>query len=217
LAEPLVAPAHQFDDLEQQREASELGIWVFLCTEVLLFGGLFTVYTAYRFLYPHAFARASQTLDVTLGGVNTVVLIGSSLTMALAVHAARIGRRRMLVGCLGLTMLLGSVFLGIKGIEWAEKFHEGHVPGIVYHVTGADAPQQALFYFLYFMMTGIHALHLIIGIAIVGVILVMGWRGRFSPAYHNPVEITGLYWHFVDIVWIFLLPILYLVDRHGPP
>ena len=198
MADHSATVAHQFDDAEQQRGAAELGMWIFLATEVLFFGGMFTAFTAYRWLYPAAFAHASRHLDVPLGGTNTVVLIGSSLTLALAVHAAREGRRRTLLVCLALTMLLGAVFLGIKAIEWGHKWEDGLVPG------------------LRFTLTGVHALHLLIGIGVVGVILALAWRGRYTAEYHNPVEVTGLYWHFVDIVWIFLLPMLYLIGRHGP-
>jgi cytochrome c oxidase subunit 3 len=216
LAEHSASVAHQFDDAVQQREASELGMWVFLATEVMFFGGLFTAFTAYHWTHAEAFNHASRHLDVLLGGINTGVLIGSSLTMVLAVHGARTGRRSLLLGCLVLTMLLGGVFLGIKAIEWHHKWVDGLVPGLNFRLTGPDAGEEELFYFLYFAMTGVHALHLVIGIAVVGVIWLLAWRGRFTPAYHNPVEVTGLYWHFVDIVWIFLLPMLYLIGRHGP-
>ncbi len=216
MAEHAAAVAHQFDDAEQQRGAAELGMWIFLATEVMFFGGMFTAFTAYRWLYPAAFAHASRHLDVLLGGTNTVVLIGSSLTMVLAVHGAREGHRRTLLVCLALTMLLGSVFLGIKAIEWRHKWEDGLVPGLRFTLTGVDAGPQELFFFLYFAMTGVHALHLVIGIGVVGVILALAWRGHYTAAYHNPVEVTGLYWHFIDIVWIFLLPMLYLIGRHGP-
>jgi len=216
MADRAATVAHQFDDAEQQRGAAELGMWIFLATEVMFFGGMFTAFTVYRWLYPEAFAHASRHLDVLLGGINTVVLIGSSLTMVLAVHGARQGRRAMLLSCLALTMLLGATFLGIKGVEWMHKWEDGLVPGLRFTLTGRDAGPEELFFFLYFAMTGVHAVHLIIGICVVGVILVLAWRGRYTPAYHNPVEVTGLYWHFVDIVWIFLLPLLYLIGRHGP-
>ena len=216
MAEHAAAVAHQFDDAEQQRGAAELGMWIFLATEVMFFGGMFTAFTAYRWLYPEAFTHASRHLDALLGGINTVVLIGSSLTMVLAVHGARHGHRRMLLVCLALTMLLGSAFLGVKAIEWASKWEHGLVPGLHFTLTGADAGRQELFFFLYFAMTGVHALHLVIGIGVVGVILALAWRGHYTAEYHNPVEVTGLYWHFIDIVWIFLLPMLYLIGRHGP-
>ncbi len=205
---------HHFDDMGQQHEAATLGMWLFLATEVLFFGGLFAAYMLYRVWYPGTFGEASRTLDITLGTVNTMVLITSSLTMALAVHAAATDERRGTMIFLVLTMVLGAVFLGIKGVEYYSKFVEHHVPGPGFHFEG-QAPERAqLFFSLYFAMTGLHALHMIIGFGILSVILYMTWRGAFSSRWHTPVEITGLYWHFVDIIWIFLFPLLYLVDRH---
>jgi cytochrome c oxidase subunit III len=205
---------HHFDDMDQQREAATLGMWLFLATEVLFFGGLFAAYMLYRVWYPGTFADASRSLDITLGTVNTAVLITSSLTMALAVRAAATGERRAAMICIVLTMVLGAAFLGIKGVEYYEKFAEHHVPGPGFHFEG-QAPERAqLFFSLYFAMTGLHALHMIIGLGILAVMLYMTWRGAFSTRWHTPVEISGLYWHFVDIVWIFLFPLLYLVDRH---
>ena len=205
---------HHFDDLDQQHEAATLGMWLFLATEVLFFGGLFTAYMLYRVWYPETFGAASRTLDITLGTVNTMVLITSSLTMALAVHAAANNDRRKVMMFLVLTMVLGTVFLGIKGVEYYHKFEEHHVPGLGLQFEG-PAPERAnLFFSLYFAMTGLHAAHMIIGLGLLTVRLVMAARGRFSVAWHTPVEISGLYWHFVDIIWIFLFPLLYLVDRH---
>ena len=209
------ALAHQFDDLAQQREAATLGMWVFLVTEILFFGGLFAVYLVYRNWYPEAFAAASHELDVTLGTINTAVLIGSSLTMALAVHAAQLGRRRQLLAFLVVTMILGAVFLGIKGVEYQHKFHEHHVPGLSFVFEAPHAPQAEIFFSLYFVMTGLHALHMVIGLGIMAVMLWLAWGGSITPEYYSPVEISGLYWHFVDIVWIFLFPLLYLIGRHG--
>jgi cytochrome c oxidase subunit 3 len=205
---------HHFDDLDQQHEAATLGMWVFLATEVLFFGGLFAAYMLYRVWYPETWGAASRTLDITLGTVNTMVLIGSSLTMALAVHAAAGDQRRRLMMFLVLTMLLGLVFLGIKGIEYAHKFEEHHVPGLSFHFEGTAPERANLFFSLYFAMTGLHALHMVIGLGIMTVMLIMAARGQFSARWHTPVEISGLYWHFVDIIWIFLFPLLYLVDRH---
>jgi cytochrome c oxidase subunit 3 len=190
-------------------------MWVFLLTEILFFGGLFLAYTVYRHAYPSAFMAASHQLDVTLGTINTAVLIGSSLTMALAVHAAQTGSRRLLVIFLLATIALGCVFLGIKATEYVHKFAEYHVPGPSFRFEPKYFREAQIFFSLYFVMTGLHALHMVIGIA---VMLVMVWRaarGGFSPAYYVPVEVTGLYWHFVDIVWIFLFPLLYLIGRHG--
>jgi cytochrome c oxidase subunit 3 len=209
-----VAVSHQFDDAEQQVEASTLGMWTFLATEILFFGGLFLVYTIYRLAYPQAFAEASNHLDVVLGAVNTAVLIGSSLTMVLAVHSARIGSRRGLILFLLATLVLGGIFLGIKGVEYAHKFHEHLVPGADFRFTGADPRHAAIFFSIYFAMTGMHALHMIIGAGLILTLVGMAWRRRFSPEYFTPVEMVGLYWHFVDIVWIFLFPLLYLIGRH---
>jgi len=213
MAEHAEALAHQFDDVDQQREAATLGMWVFLATEVMFFGGMLTLYTVYRYLYARGFAEGSRQLDLWLGSINTVVLITSSLTMALGVHGARVGHRRTLLVSLVLTMLLGATFLSIKSVEYVHKFEEGLVPGIYFTYAGPEAPHVELFVWLYFVLTGVHAVHLMIGIGAVGVIAFMASRGRFGPAYHTPVELVGLYWHFVDVVWIFLLPLLYLLHH----
>jgi cytochrome c oxidase subunit III len=209
------ALAHQFDSLAQQKEAATLGIWVFLVTEVLFFGGLFATYTIYRAWYPEAFAAASHELDVTLGTINTVVLITSSLTMALAVHAAQLGQRKLLLLFLAATMILGSTFLGIKSVEYYHKFAEHHVPGPGFQFEREHFRHAQLFFSLYFIMTGLHAVHMVIGIGIMLVMFWWSWRGTITADYYGPIEISGLYWHFVDIVWIFLFPLLYLIGRHG--
>lgn len=282
--------AHQFDDLEQQLEASTLGMWVFLGTEVLFFGGLFAGYTAYRYKFAAAFAEGSQHLDVVLGTFNTGVLLLSSLTMALSVNSVQTGKRKAMLRFLAATMVLGTVFLGIKFVEYRHKFVEHLVPGARFslvhlHESGAaeatgrvgtiaefgpdhvaierdgklhvfsiaedlqvtldgrparfgdlavgqaarvvpaeegdgavansiraNSPRVELFFSFYFAMTGFHALHMIIGVVAVGIVALMARQGRFSPEYYTPVEMTGLYWHFVDIVWVFLFPLLYLID-----
>jgi cytochrome c oxidase subunit 3 len=209
---------HHFDSLEQQHEAATLGMWLFLVTEVLFFGGLFMAYLLYRVWYPEAWAAGSEELSIRLGGFNTVVLIGSSLTMAMAVRSAQTGYRRATVGWLLGTMALGLTFLVVKFFEYKDKFTHHHVPGYDFHIEGAHAglagPME-IFFSLYFTMTGLHALHMIIGFGIMSVITWMAYRGRFSTQWSTPVEMSGLYWHFVDIVWIFLFPLLYLVDRTG--
>jgi cytochrome c oxidase subunit 3 len=205
------ALAHHFEDLEQQKDAASLGMWVFIAQEVMFFGGLFLMYVVYRNLYPAAFSAGSHHLNVGLGAFNTGVLIGSSLTMALAVHAAALGKRRQIVWWLILTIVLGSVFLGVKVLEYKDKFDHHLVPGPHFHFEGPLAPQAQIFYSLYFAMTGLHALHMVVGIPILALMAYWAWRGRFSPEYFTPVELTGLYWHFVDIVWIFLFPLLYLI------
>jgi cytochrome c oxidase subunit 3 len=203
--------AHQFEDAAQQRESSTLGMWVFLATEIMFFGGLFAAYTAYRYTYPIGFAEASHHLDVWLGGINTAVLLTSSLTMALAVRSAQIGKRRQIVGFLVLTMLLGLAFLGIKAYEYHAKFVHHLVPGASFEFEGTHAREAQMFFYLYFAMTGLHAIHMFAGVAVVLVITGMAARGKFTPGYYNPLEVTGLYWHFVDIIWIFLYPLLYLI------
>ena len=206
--------AHHFDSLDQQREATTLGMWVFLVTEVLFFGGLFLVYSVYRTWYPQAFAAASHELDIMLGTINTAALITSSLTMALAVHAAQLGERKRLLLFLVLTMALGLTFLGIKGVEYYHKFAEHHVPGPSFQFEKEYARHAQLFFSLYFLMTGLHALHMIIGLGIMTWMLFWSWNGTITTEYYSPIEISGLYWHFVDIVWIFLFPLLYLLGRH---
>jgi cytochrome c oxidase subunit 3 len=238
---------HHFDNMRQQKEAAVLGMWVFLLTEILFFGGLFVAYMIYRVWYYDAFAEASRRLSLFWGGLNTAVLIGSSLTMALAVRCAQTNNRKWTVNWLILTMLLGCVFLGVKVIEYEDKFANYEVPGAHYdwmyherhlaaeggeHASAAEAsageehrnlslsPDQLqrttqLYFSLYFTMTGLHALHMIIGVGLMMVITWMAWKGKFDAEYYTPVEMSGLYWHFVDIVWIFLFPLLYLVERHN--
>jgi cytochrome c oxidase subunit III len=207
--------AHQFEDMGQQREAGSLGMWVFLVTEIMFFGGLFATYIIYRNLYIDAFQIGSRLLNVHFGAVNTVVLIGSSLTMALAIHSAQVGKRTATVAYLLATMILGAAFLAVKfTFEWTADYHEHLVPGFGFLVRpewGAAGPHVPMFFCFYFFMTGLHALHMIIGFSILAVLVVMSHRGRFGPEYYAPLEISGLYWHFVDIVWIFLFPLLYLI------
>jgi cytochrome c oxidase subunit III len=217
---------HHFDDMAQQAEASTLGMWVFLVTEIMFFGGLFMAYLAYRAASPEGFAEASHHLNVTWGAVNTLVLIISSLTMALAVRSAQTSApARVQVAWLVATMLLGAAFLGVKVIEYADKFHHNIVPGPAANVLGlfhkgafkwegTHSQAAEMFFSLYFCMTGLHALHMIIGIGIMTVIAIMAWRRTFDANYYTPVEVAGLYWHFVDIVWIFLFPLLYLIGYH---
>ena len=219
--------AHQFDDLEQQHDASNFGMWIFLTTEVMFFGGLFAGYIIYRHEYFSAFEAGSRLLNWRIGAANTAVLICSSLTMALAVHAAQVGKRKALVTFLLLTILLGLAFIGVKlTFEWRRDWHENLVPGelVLGHPfapqgdvlkqlqeRNAPLPQVQLFMFFYFAMTGFHALHMVVGVGLLLVLTLMAWQGRFSPQRFNPIEGVGLYWHFVDIVWIFLFPLLYLI------
>ncbi len=204
--------AHQFEDLQQQHDTASLGMWIFLATEVLFFGGLFASYTVYRNFYLPGFEAGSHHLDVTIGAINTAVLICSSLTMALAVRAAQLGRRKSLVAFLLGTMLLGLAFIFIKlMLEWRHDYLEGFAPGVNFTFAGPLARSVEMFFIFYFIMTGVHALHMVIGEGILGTLLIMAWKGRFGPDHFNAVEVAGLYWHFVDIVWIFLFPLLYLI------
>ena len=206
---------HHFDDMDQQAEASTLGMWVFLVTEIMFFGGLFMAYIVYRHASPLGFEEASHELNLYLGAVNTAVLICSSLTMALAVRAAQTNQSRgTQVGFLLVTMLFGFGFLGIKAYEYWEKFHVGHVPGANFVWDGQYPHAAEQFYSLYFAMTGLHALHMVVGISIMTYIAIMAWRRTYDAEYYTPVEVAGLYWHFVDIVWIFLFPLLYLIGGH---
>jgi cytochrome c oxidase subunit 3 len=226
---------HHFENMEQQREAGTIGMWVFLVTEIMFFGGMFLAYTLYRSFYPAAFSSGSNHLDITLGTVNTAVLIFSSFTMAMAVYFTQVGKPRPQVICLILTLILGVTFLGIKAVEYKSKWDDHLIPGrlfagnpfnpvVAQHsdedphklhlLEGASVNQVQMFYWIYFAMTGMHALHMIIGAGLLTFLLIYSLKGRFGPEYHSPVEVIGLYWHFVDIVWIFLFPLLYLLGRH---
>lgn len=213
---------HHFADVEQQKDAATLGMWVFLGTEIMFFGGLFCAYLVYRRWYFNEFAAGSRSLNVTLGAINTAVLICSSLTVALGVRAAQTGKRALLVLLLILTLLFGLAFLGIKGKEWYDKYEEHHIPGAAFHADDIaraypqihfDERHEQIYFSLYFAMTGLHALHMVIGVGIFLYLTYYACRGRFTSEYYTPVEIGGLYWHFVDIVWIYLFPLLYLIDQ----
>jgi cytochrome c oxidase subunit III len=226
-----------FRDLDHQHEAAALGMWVFLATEVMFFGALFCGLAVYHHLYPAAFEKGSEKLNFVIGGINTVVLLVSSLFMVLAVHYARHGDRRRTTRYLGLTALLGVAFLVFKGYEYYTDYRDYLIPGwrfddrewidAKYRPPGEPAPEEQkaslepgqvqhvkLFLSYYWVMTALHGLHVTIGIAVVLVMMGLAWRGYFSPAYYSPVDVTGLYWHFVDVVWIFLLPMLYLLGTH---
>ena len=236
--------AHQFDSMEQQKDASSLGMWVFLLTEIMMFGGLFASYLIYRIKYYPAFVAGSTSINVSWGFANTLVLIASSLTMAMAVWAAQKGKRQQQVLFIVLTMVLGSVFLGVKAVEYHAKYEECHIPGGIigkgFDATGGCkvdgkvigdiseeikgsmpeaaakqvARQTEIFFVFYFAMTGLHATHMLIGLGVLAWLLWRAHRGEFGPDYYTPVENVGLYWHFVDIVWIYLFPLLYLISRH---
>jgi cytochrome c oxidase subunit 3 len=205
--------AHQFDDYEQQKEASTIGMWLFLATEILFFGGLFLGYTVYRGMYPAAYGEASRHLDIVLGTINTGVLLCSSLTMAMAIHEAQVGNRRLVILFLIITMILGAAFLGIKFYEYYQKYVEHLIPGAGFVWEGPDSTHASLFFIFYFVMTGMHAVHMLIGLGVMTVMVILSARGKFNSIYYSPLELSGLYWHFVDIVWVFLFPLLYLVER----
>jgi cytochrome c oxidase subunit 3 len=208
---------HHFDDMDQQFDSATFGMWVFLLTEIMFFGGMFGAYTVYRSMYPEAFASTSAFMNPLYGALNTAVLIVSSLSMALAVRAAHLGQQKVLQLMLLITMFFGVCFLVIKGFEYHEHWVDMKVPLFGGHWNYSEAPQfahqaQILFCF-YFFMTGFHAIHMLVGLGIMTTIFMMARKGTFSPAYYTPVEVSGLYWHFVDIVWIFLFPLLYLIGH----
>jgi cytochrome c oxidase subunit 3 len=192
-------PHAEHQDPAAAFETSKLGLWTFLATEVLLFGALFTAYAVYRTDYPDLFQTAHLKLNRVLGTVNTVVLITSSLTVVLGIDAIRKGKARLLQLFYGATIVLGAVFLCIKYVEWTEEFHHGLFP------------DTNIFFSLYFVMTGLHGIHVLLGMCAMTYVVVLAGRGQLSAAYTTPAEITGLYWHFVDLVWIYLLPLLYLI------
>lgn len=235
----------QFKTLEQQKDSASLGMWIFLVTEVMFFGGIMLAYTINRHAYFAAFAMGSNTLDLKLGGFNTIVLLASSFTMAMAVWSTQVGKRQLVSIFLLLTIVLGFVFFGVKYIEYSQKFHHHLVPGRNFDISycinhpakcedmkpeeldvereelakafqlDSDLNSHAqLYYSAYFGMTGLHALHMVIGAGLLLWLLKLSLAGRFTPQYNTPVDMVGLYWHFVDIVWIYLFPLLYLIDRH---
>jgi len=203
--------AHHFDTIERQDYAVRLGMWLFLATEVLLFAGLFLGYTVYRHFYHEAFHEASRHLDLWAGATNTVVLITSSLSVALAYWAIKQDKQKLCAGLLVFTIACALVFLAIKAIEYHHKFEEGALPGAWYHYSEVTAPGANLYYTIYFLSTGLHAIHVIVGMSILIWVLARVLKGHFSSTYFVPVELGGLYWHLVDLVWIFLFPLLYLI------
>ncbi len=217
------APAllSHFDDLRQQDDITKLGMWTFLATEVMFFGGMFLAYILFRWKYHGPFAEGSNSLIMPAGFFNTFVLLCSSLSMALAVDDAKLGQIRPMIRNLIITMILGTIFLGVKAFEYYTDFEEHLIPGLDFHphhVQALDVPKVQLFFVLYFAMTGLHALHMVIGIAAIGILAYMVHRSKFADG--TTVESLGLYWHFVDLVWVFLFPLLYLIDLNyhpGPP
>ncbi|MCB9544346.1 MAG: cytochrome c oxidase subunit 3 family protein [Myxococcales bacterium] len=207
--------AHHFHDRAQESGSAKMGMWLFLVTEVLLFSGLFVAYTIIKAVNPVMWAEASKQLDATLGTINTVVLIGSSLTVALAVRAAQTNqageKNKQIAGLLGVTILLAGTFLVIKYFEYSHKFHVGLLPGTHYFFEGINADNPHLFFGVYFLMTGLHGIHVVIGMVVLTWVMIRSMKGHFYKDYYTPVELGGLYWHLVDLIWIYLFPLLYLV------
>ncbi|MFZ1685481.1 MAG: cytochrome c oxidase subunit 3 family protein [Candidatus Zixiibacteriota bacterium] len=203
--------AHHFSDVEQQRESAKLGMWIFLLTEVLLFGGLFCFYAIFRSWYPDMFHNAHKALDLTMGATNTVVLITSSVTMALAIRSMQLGRRTQTIWFLVGTLALAATFLVIKYFEYSHKIHLGQLPGKFYHFQGIEGTNPHVFFSVYFAMTGLHGIHVIGGMSVIGWVLYNTIKNKYSAEYYTPIEMTGLYWHLVDLIWIFLFPLLYLI------
>ena len=203
--------AHHFESLEQQEESANLGMWLFLITEVMFFGGLFAVYATYYFWYPHVYEHASLKMNLWLGGINTVVLLTSSFTMVLAVHYTREGNKRKMIALLTATLALAACFLVIKGVEYYQKYDHGLFLGKYFLYEGSDAREMHLFMCLYYFMTGLHAFHIILGMGVMTWLLILAVQGKIGAHRYLPVDMTGLYWHFVDLVWVFLFPLLYLM------
>jgi cytochrome c oxidase subunit 3 len=213
---------HHFANMEQQRESSTLGMWIFLVTEIMFFGGLFAAYLIFRIAYPDVWDMGSQHMEFWPGTINTVILLCSSFTVAWSVHAVQLGHHKLTAILLLITVLMGCGFLVVKAHEYRNHYEEGTVPGPFWHYntvhnpdgTTRPAPHQLqLFFYLYFVMTGLHALHVTIGVVLLAIIAFFAWTGKYNAEYHNPVHISGLYWHFVDLVWIFLFPLLYLISN----
>lgn len=201
----------QFEDLDKQDHAARLGMWLFLASELLLFAGFFGLYVAYRAMYGAEFVHSARHNDLILGTTNTIVLITSSFTVAWAVHAMRHGRPRTTVLMLGATLVFGAAFMVIKTVEYGRHFQEGIFPGVHFRHEALDTYGARTFFTLYYLMTGLHALHVLVGMGVIAFVLVMARRGLFAPERHAALENAGLYWHLVDLIWIYLWPLLYVV------
>lgn len=204
--------AHHFDNAEHEYQSSKQGVWLFLCTEILMFGGLFVAYALFHHMYPELFIAGSKYLDWKLGATNTVVLLFSSLTMALGIYYNQMRNKNMAALMLTITIVCGFIFMGIKWVEYSHKFHEGLYPGAMFSGEVGEVKNLALYFSFYFMMTGLHAIHVLTGMGLIAWVLVRTLRGEFGPEYYTPVEGVGLFWHLVDLVWIYLFPLLYLVS-----
>ncbi len=204
--------AHHFESAEQEYTSSKLGIWLFLSTEILMFGGLFVAFFIYKGMYPEVFFKGAESLSWQFGAVNTVVLLASSLTMALGIHYIQKGRNEAAFWQLIITVLCGAIFMGIKYIEYSSKFEAGLFPGAMFAGDSAGIWNLPLYFSFYFMMTGLHGLHVLIGMGLITWVAIRCKRGEFGPKYYTPVEGVGLFWHVVDLIWIYLFPLLYLVE-----
>lgn len=202
--------AHHFDTMEQQFDTAKLGMWVFLVTEILMFGGLFAAFIIFKSFDTKVFILAHEHLNKVMGGANTVVLLTSSLTMALAVRSAQLSRKSQTSGYLVVTILCALAFLVVKYFEYSQKIEHGLLPGTHFH--NDELPKSAhVFFSLYFMMTGLHGIHVVIGIGLISWVLLRNQKNEFDSSFYTPVEIVGLYWHLVDLIWIYLFPLLYLI------
>jgi len=207
---------HQYEDYDQQCESYIVGMWCFVVQEIMFFGALFVGYTLYRWQYQNDFYAAHKVLNVTLGAINTTVLLTSSFSMALSVHYAQLKNRFLHIACLWFTMACAFAFLVIKYFEWAEKFRDHHVMGPTFHWDGPGNPEHAqMFFSLYFAMTGLHGIHVILGILVMGTLVILLKINHPLMRDYMPTEMTGLYWHFVDIVWVLLSPLIYMIDRYS--
>lgn len=215
MAEPVyIAVREQFNNPEQQRETATVGMWVFIVTEIMLFGGLFTAFAVYRLSFFRAFEIGSKDMKFWMGALNTAVLICSSFTMALAVYSAEMGRRLRVIFFLACTIIIGLLFLAIKFTEYYLHYQDGRVPGLNFHAVGPNPGHEQMFFVFYFIMTGLHATHMIIGIGLLSVMILRTLAGSISAGYHTPIDNIGLYWHFVDVVWVFLFAIFYIPGAH---
>jgi len=201
-----------FATFEQQFDAAKIGMWLFLATEILMFGGLFVGFALQQAAHPQAFVEAHHHLDKRLGALNTVVLLLSSFTMVMAVWSAQNARRKAMTNYLIVTFLCAATFMVVKFFEYEHKFHDGTLPGSFYRIQHVgETPNQFIFFSFYFMMTGLHGIHVLVGMALILWLIIKGRDGRFDGTYYTPVDLIGLYWHLVDMIWIYLFPLLYLI------
>ena len=206
-------PAHHFESAGQEKSACKLGMWLFLCTEILMFGGLFVAYALYKSRYPEVFLQGAAFLDWKLGAFNTVVLLISSFTMALSIYYAQKGKNSRSTTCLWLTLLCAFIFMGVKYIEYSHKLHLGLAPGDFFSYSEAPFLKNLPLYFsFYYLMTGLHGSHVLAGMVLIFWLILRSRKKHFGPSYYTPLECVGLFWHLVDLIWIYLFPLLYLVE-----